>query len=40
MDVAPTLLRLFGLDVPADMQGRPFPPWITGGGREAAPNSE
>jgi predicted AlkP superfamily phosphohydrolase/phosphomutase len=25
MDVAPTLLRRFGLDVPADMQGKPFP---------------
>jgi predicted AlkP superfamily phosphohydrolase/phosphomutase len=25
MDVAPTILRLFGQDVPADMQGRPFP---------------
>jgi predicted AlkP superfamily phosphohydrolase/phosphomutase len=25
MDVAPTLMRLAGMDVPADMQGKPFP---------------
>jgi predicted AlkP superfamily phosphohydrolase/phosphomutase len=25
MDVAPTLLKLFHLDIPADMQGKPFP---------------
>jgi predicted AlkP superfamily phosphohydrolase/phosphomutase len=25
MDIAPTLLKLFGLELPADMQGEPFP---------------
>jgi predicted AlkP superfamily phosphohydrolase/phosphomutase len=25
MDIAPTLLQLFGMDVPADMQGKPLP---------------
>ena len=25
MDIAPTLLELFGLEVPADMQGQAFP---------------
>jgi predicted AlkP superfamily phosphohydrolase/phosphomutase len=27
MDVAPTLLKLFGLAIPPDMQGKPFP-WV------------
>ena len=30
MDVAPTVLKLFGLEVPSDMQGRVFP-WMRGG---------
>jgi predicted AlkP superfamily phosphohydrolase/phosphomutase len=30
MDIAPTLLRLFHLDVPADMQGKVFPPEVLG----------
>lgn len=30
MDVAPTLLRLYGMDVPADMQGRAFPREVLG----------
>jgi predicted AlkP superfamily phosphohydrolase/phosphomutase len=32
MDVAPTLLTLFGLNVPSDMQGKPFPDRVLGGG--------
>jgi predicted AlkP superfamily phosphohydrolase/phosphomutase len=30
MDIAPTLLKLSGLDIPSDMQGKPFPPSVLG----------